>query len=177
MLKTIILNKEEAMKLPVEIRSKNGVVKKCVDDFAFSKTFTVFKDIKGKTYLLAHGNREGLIQYNMTSGSTDTSAASMIYEMLVDKDIIKDGTTLNVICCYGNKVKATQQKLDAMGLIHRYNDKLEFVNETYNPCNATMQLMQNGKVRLGVCDMPMKNNKLTLKGWVNVLKRELINMI
>lgn len=178
MLKTIMLNKEEAMKIPVEIRSKKGLVKKGVDDYIFSKTFVVFKDIEGQMYLLAHGNREGLIQYNMSDGiATNTTAASMVYEMLVEQGKIKNGQKLNIICCYGAIVKKTQQKLDAMGLSHRYNDKLEFVNTTASPCTATMQRLQNGTIRLGICDVPMKNGKPTIKAWANVIKREIINMI
>lgn len=176
MFKNIIVDKIEAMKMPVEIRSKNGIIKDAMDDFNFNKAFVIFTDVNGAKYLITHGDRNGFLSYNMNDGSKAKRGLciSMLYEMLVDQDIIKINETLHIICCYGNKAIATQKNLDSMGLIHRYPLNVEIINKTDRPCTSIVTGLKSGYFRVSVFDIDMVDGKITrtgiLKTYLNQLR-------
>ena len=58
--------------------------------------FTVFEDLAGKKYLLAHG-LGGYIFADDKIGRT----SDQCYQTLVNRGLIKDGEEITVLCCHG----------------------------------------------------------------------------
>jgi len=168
MFKNIIVRKSEAMKMPVEVRDKNGIIKEAADDFNFNKAFVLFTDAIGAKYLITHGNRDGFLSYNMNDGNKANKGLciSMLYEMLIDKGLVNINETLNIICCYGNKAIETQKNLDSMGLIHRYPMNVKIINKTNRPCTSIVTSLKSGLFRVSIFDMDIVDGKITKAGMI-----------
>lgn len=163
MFKRIIVEESEAMKLPVAIYGEgNNTVKERVSDEEFEHTFVIFTDVEGNKYLLTHGTRDGMLQYNLNSGKKSELCMSMLYEMLVDLKKIEAGEKINIICCHGAKVAKFQENVDAIGMTHRYPMNTEVVNMTCDPCTMDVVKRKNGTFSVSVFSMSQKLGKVSM---------------
>lgn len=157
MRKVIILNRNEADKIPLASESKNGLVGS-TDKKAIESMFVVFRDINGRAYLLMHGSEDGYLSFH--GYAVDPFS---VYRLLCKENRIKKGETLNIICCHGKKVyeramRMSKDEKTNYGELSKYS--FSFVNTTEYEATISKLVLNNGNVRLTV---ETRENKIVSK--------------
>lgn len=113
----------------------------------WSRLFYSF-EIDGKAYIVVHGCEDGTVHVPFDGYLTGDQFYEYVTKYL---EIYKYGSRINVICCYGGKVKKTTRK---------YKQCMTFVNDTLSEGKPSVVAKDNGDYEMLVYSNDNPLNKV-----------------
>lgn len=158
MFTTIIIDKEESRKIPLNASGKNTEENLGCTKADWDNLFSVFEDINGQKYVICHGTKDGYLAYKGFAVS-----GYNIYDSCVNRGFINDGESIIIICCYGKTVAEETAKCSEYYNYKPYN--FTFLNTQTLPMTVCKTILNNGLVRVN-----LYTSKNKLEAFINRCK-------